>query len=110
MNQPAQEPTAAQVVALANRLLALKASPGFHDLRLIAEMLEQEARAAVANYQGNDRDELFNLNQRAQIAARLITELFGRIDAAIANASGLPFFQAEEPGEPLITTRIAGSY
>lgn len=105
-----QEPTAAQVVALANRLLAQKAAPGWHDLKLIGEMLKEEAHAAVRDYRGNDRDELFTLNQRAQVADLFVTEFFGRVEGAIANAQALPWFKEQQAEQPLITPRIAGSY
>lgn len=104
---PTKEPTAAAVLALANRMIALKASPGFHDLRLICEMLEQEATEAIIEYPGHDRDQLFVLKVRAQAAKELVVELFGRIEGAIANGRSLPGFDGDTP-EP--TERIAGSY
>jgi hypothetical protein len=109
------EPSAAEIVALANRLHALKAAPGFYDLKLIAEMMEKEATDAVIAHRSSgayekDRDEIFMLKLRAEVAKLMIGELFGRVEAAIANANALPGFQKEQPGEPLITTRIAGSY
>lgn len=107
---PQQEPTAAQVVALANRMLLQKAAPGWHDLRNIGDMLKEEAHAAVRDYRGKDRDELFELNLRSQVAELLIAEFFGRIDAAIANAQALPWFQEKQGEQPLIAARIAGSY
>jgi hypothetical protein len=92
MDQP-KEPTAAQVTALANRLLAQKAAPGWHDLKLIGDMMKEEAHAAVKNYRGKDG-----------------AEFFGRIEAAIALAQELPWFQEQQSKPPLITERIPGSY
>jgi hypothetical protein len=102
------EPTVAQVLALANRLLAQKAAPGFHDIRLICEMLEQEAVKASRDYPGWDHEQIVILKVRAQVAHELITEIFNRIDAAIYSAQSLPGFQsaAEQP----VTDRIPGSY
>ena len=105
-----KEPTVAQVVALANRLLAQKAAPGFHDIRLICEQLEQEAAAASRDYPGFDPQQMVQLKIRMQTAHELVVEIFARIDAAIANATGLPGFQMEEPAGAVITDRIPGSY
>jgi hypothetical protein len=104
------EPTAAQVTALANRLLAQKAAPGWHDLKLIGQMMQEEAHAAVRNYRGKDGAELLELHLRAQIADLHIAEFFGRIDSAIANAEALPWFKDQQSTPPLITERIPGSY
>jgi hypothetical protein len=105
-----KEPTAAQVTALANRLLAQKAAPGWHDLKLIGQMMQEEAHAAVRNYRGKDGAELLELHLRAQIADLHIAEFFGRIEAAIALAQELPWFQEQQSKPPLITERIPGSY
>jgi hypothetical protein len=110
MPTEAKPDSVAAVVALANRLIALKASPGFNDLRLLGNILEHEADEAVRNYRGTDKDELFILNLRRQIATNLIAEFFGRLETAIDNAKGLPGFQQETGKEPIITERIAGSY
>jgi hypothetical protein len=108
--EPQKEPTAAQVTALANRLLAQKAAPGWHDLKLIGQMMQEEAHAAVRNYRGKDGAELLELHLRAQIADLHIAEFFGRIDSAIANAEALPWFKDQQSNPPLITDRIPGSY
>ena len=107
---PSKEPSVAQVVALANRFLSFKASPGFHDLRLLCQMLEQEAAEAARDYQGFDAQEIVKLQMQAQTAHKLVAQIFTRIDAAIANAQGLPGFRLEEGQEPMIAERIAGSY
>ena len=104
------EPTAAEVVALANRFVALKAAPGWYDLVAIGEVLKQRAQEAVQNYNGTDKDELFDLNRRSQIAVAFVAEFFGLVERSIDAASGLPGFQKEDPRKPLITTRIPGSY
>lgn len=98
------------MVALANRFLAQKAAPGWHDIKLLADILDEEAREAVQNYSGVDAAELFELNRRSQMVRRVFAEFFGRIDQAIENARGLPGFQQETGKEPVITDRIAGSY
>jgi hypothetical protein len=105
-----KEPTAAQVAALANRLLAQKAAPGWHDLKLIGDMMKEEAHAAVRNYRGKDGAELLELHLRAQIADLHITEFFGRIESAIALAEDLPWFKEQQSKPPVITERIPGSY
>lgn len=108
--KPAKPGSVVSVVALANRFLAQKAAPGWHDLKLLAEVLMEEADGAVKAYQGKDRDELFDLNLRAQMVHAAFAEFFGRIEAAIENAKGLPGFQMETGKEPVVTDRIAGSY
>jgi hypothetical protein len=105
-----REPTAAQVTALANRLLAQKAAPGWHDLKLIGQMMQEEAHAAVRNYRGKDGAELLELHLRAQIADLHIAEFFGRIEAAIALAQELPWFKEQQGKPQVITERIPGSY
>lgn len=104
------EPSAAEVVALANRLLAQKGAAGWYDLVAIGDRLKRQARETVQAYKGIDKDELFDLNRRAQIADAFIVEFFGYIDWAIEQAKGLPGFQREDPRPPVITTQIPGSY
>lgn len=104
------EPTAAEVLALANRLLAQKSAAGWFDLVAIGARLEAQAHEAVKRYKGTDKEELFDLNRRAQIAEAYIREFFGYIDWAIEQAQGLPGFMREDPRPPLITTKIPGSY
>ena len=110
METPNKQPTVVQVVALANRFLALKSSPGFHDLRLLCKMLEEEATGALLDYEGFDDTQTAMLRTAAQVSKRMTIEIFSRIDAAINNGRGLPGFQAETPGGPIVSERIAGSY
>ena len=110
MPLPNGEPTAAEVVALSNRLLAQKASAGWHDLLAIGERMKSQARQAVQSYKGTDKEELFDLNRRSQIAEAFVSEFFGYIEWAIEQSKGLPGFQREDPRPPLITTKIPGSY
>jgi hypothetical protein len=110
MPLPNGEPTAAEVVALGNRFLALKATPGWYDLVAIGDLMLKQARDAVQRYKGHDKEELFDLNRRAQIAEAFMTEFFGMVEGAIQNAQGLPGFQREDPRPALITTKIPGSY
>ena len=102
-------PSVVSVVALGNRMLALKTSPGFHDLIMLAEMLESEAQTTLIDYPGFDRDELFVLKVRAQVAKEFVAELKARIDGAISNAHGLPGFSGDEGPKPT-ESRIPGSY
>lgn len=99
----------AAVIALGNRMATLKQSPGFNDLRLLAEMLEKEATAELVDYPGWDAMQISVLKARAQAAKELVAELFARVDGAIANAE-----MALNIGNPQATineqTRIAGSY
>jgi hypothetical protein len=110
MPLPNGEPTAAEVIALSNRLLAQKSAPGWHDLLAIGERLKVQAREAVQSYKGTDKEELFDLVRRSQIAESFIVEFFGYIDWAVEQSKGLPGFQREDPRPPLITTKIPGSY
>ena len=110
MPLPNGDPSAADVVALANRLLAQKNAAGWYDLVAIGERLKSQAREAVQSYKGADKDELFDLNRRAQIAEAFIAEFFGYIDWAIQQAQGLPGFQSDEPRPPVINSKIPGSY
>lgn len=105
-----REPSVAEVVALANRFVALKASPGFHDLKLVAEMLKEDAARANREFQGFDPEEITKLRMQEFTAQKTLDQLFAHVEAAIANAAGLPGFVFEEPGGQVITERIAGSY
>jgi hypothetical protein len=104
------EPTAAEVMAIGNRLLAQKSAPGWYDLVAVGELLKQQARGAVDDYKGADKDELFDLVRRAQIASAFIAEFFGYVDRAIENARQLPGFVTSEPRKEPTELRIAGSH
>lgn len=110
MPLPNGDPSAADVVALANRLLAQKNAAGWYDLVSICERLKTAAHQQVQDYKGSDRDELFDLVRRSQIADSFIVQFFGYIDWAISQAQGLPGFQREDPRPSMITTKIPGSY
>lgn len=108
------EPSAAEVLALANRLRALKLSPGFQDLRLICERLAEDALAAPRNFVGKggfDPIEIIKLEMQAYTAVSITNEIFALIDAAIANAQ-LPGLSLGDPQAPeqTVPNRIAGSY
>lgn len=109
MQREIKPDSVASVVALANRMLALKNSPGFHDLRLLVGMLEKEASETSRDYPGWDPQQIVILKVRAQVAHEMAMEIFARIEGAIANAKGLPGFQMDGAAPPL-TERIAGSY
>lgn len=116
MPLPNGDPSAAEVLALSNRLLAQKNAPGWYDLVAIAERLKEQAHATVDDYKSGDKDpllakeELFDLKRRADIADALIVELFGYVDWAIEQGKGMPGFQSEDPRPQMITTKVAGSY
>lgn len=108
------EPSAAEVLALANRLRALKLSPGFQDLRLICESLAEERQLAARKFVsggGFDPIEIVKLEMQAYTAHCVTNQIFSIIDAAIANAQ-LPGVNPQEPQDPeqTIPNRIAGSY
>lgn len=100
----------AAVVALANCFVAQKAAPGWHALTSLGDELKRQAREAVLQYRGTDKEELFDLTRRAQVAEALMNEFFGLVEQAINEAKGLPGFQHESGQAPAITERIAGSY
>jgi hypothetical protein len=109
MPLPNGEPTAAEVLALSNRLLAQKAAPGWHDLQAIGETFKVQAWETVKACKGTEQDKL-ELLRRAEIAEGFIDRFFSYIDWAIDQSKGLPGFQREDPRPPLITTKISGSY
>jgi hypothetical protein len=105
------EPSAAEVLALANRLRALKLSPGFQDLRLICERISNDAQVGAREFEGFDPLEVVKMQMQARTAHRVTNEIFAMIDAAIANAQ-LPGLSLEDPQAPehAVPNQIAGSY
>lgn len=116
LNQKNGEPSAAEVLALGNRLRALKLSPGFQDLRLICERIAQDAQSAPRNFVskgGFDPIEIVKLEMQAYTAVNAMNEIFSIIDAAIGNATLPGLNNTQDPQqapEKTISNRIAGSY
>lgn len=67
----------------ANRLLALKAHPGFNDLVALSEQTVSAARAALVDYEGWDRDELLARSIAFRAAVKSHEMLFVRVAQAI---------------------------
>jgi hypothetical protein len=88
----------------ANRLLSLKANPGFIDLLQISQQLVQEAIDATSDYPGWDAQQIVVLKVRQQAAKehhqaliqRVLAAIQTGIDEARANASNLPVKTAGE--------------
>lgn len=116
MPLPNGDPSASEVLALANRMQAQKNAPGWYDLVAIAERLKQQAHAAADEYKSAGKDpvtakeELYDLKRRVEIADAWVNEFFGYIDWSIEQGKGMPGFRSEDPRPPMITTKVAGSY
>lgn len=90
----------------ANRLISLRANPGFLDLIQISQQLVKEAVDTCTNFPGWDKDQIVVLKVRQQAATehhqqliqRFIAAIQSGIDEARANASTLP---AKTAGEAL---------
>jgi hypothetical protein len=67
----------------ANRLIALKAHPGFNDLVALSEQTVKLAEEALVGYEGWDRDELNARSIAFRAAKRSHEMLFGRMAHAI---------------------------
>ena len=99
-------PTTTFLIERANRLISLRAHPGFIDLLRISQELVDEATAVSIDYGGWDPQQIVVLKSRAQAAKEYHSRLIGKVMEAIrdgmedasANASILP---EKTPGEAL---------
>lgn len=101
--------------ARGNRLMHLATSPGFNDLRQIANGLVQEAADMSADFPGYDKDQIVMLKIRHQTAKEFSQQLFARLNFIIDssatpahNAAGEPTFKAIH--EEYADSRVPGSY
>src|ERR1700677_2713287 len=77
--------TTTPVIERANRLLGVKAHPGFIDILRISQALVDEAVAASIDYPGWDSQQITVLKCRAQAAKEHHQQLIRRIMAAISD-------------------------
>ena len=77
------EPRTTLTVDRANRLMGLKAHPGFNDLVRLSEETVRAAEAAVTEYSGWDKDELVARSIAFRAAKRSHEMLFTRMAQAI---------------------------
>jgi hypothetical protein len=68
---------------IANRLISVRANPGFLDIIRISQSLVQEATDIANGYPGWDRDQQFMLFMRAKVAQEHHTALLTRINTTI---------------------------
>ena len=71
------------VTERANRLMALRAHPGFQEAWQISKQLSDEAGRISITYPGWDPTQIIILKSRAQAALEFHEQLFGRIAGAI---------------------------
>ena len=92
------ETTTTPLIERANRLIALRAHPGFLDLIRLSQEMVDEAIASTSDYPGWDAQQITVLKVRQQAAKEHHKRLFGKINEAIAagiedgvaNLSNLP--------------------
>jgi hypothetical protein len=82
MNPPF-EPTSTPAIERANRLMHLRAHPGFPDLTRISQDLVDDAAAISIDYPGWDVQQIAVLKARAQAAKEHHALLFAKIAEAI---------------------------
>jgi hypothetical protein len=77
------EPTSTPTIDRANRLISLRANPGFGDLRALSQELVNEAAMACARYGGWDAQQIVVMKVRQQCALEHHEQLLQRINSAI---------------------------
>lgn len=75
--------TTTPTIERANRLMSLRANPGFLDLLRIAQEIEKEAADYCADYPGWDAQQIVILKVRMQVAKEFREALLGRVNRAI---------------------------
>jgi hypothetical protein len=75
--------TTTPVIERANRLLAVRAHPGYLDILRIAHEISESATAVLVDYPGWDKDQIAVLKARAQAAKEGYEMLVAKINDAI---------------------------
>jgi len=75
--------TTTPVIERANRLLAVRAHPGYLDILRIAQEISDSATAVLVDYPGWDKDQIAVLKARAQAAKEGYELLIAKINEAI---------------------------
>jgi len=76
-------PTTTPTIELANRLISLRAHPGFLDLVRLSQELGQEAAEICSDYPGWDPQQIVVLKVRMQVAKEHHNALIAKVEAAI---------------------------
>ena len=101
--------TTTTTIERANRLISLKAHPGFIDLLRISNDLVQEATTTLVIYPGWDKDQISVLKARAQAAKEHHEQLFTRIIRAIQEGIN-EAKESELPGKSVSDALEQGDY
>jgi len=75
--------TTTPTIERANRLIAVRAHPGFHDIMRISQDLVKTAEDICANYPGWDTQQIVMLKVRMQTAREHHAALFAAVNDAI---------------------------
>lgn len=76
--------TTTPAIDRANRLISLRANPGFFDLVRLSQEIVQDAIDATSDYPGWDPQQMTVLKVRQQVAKEFHVRLFARLTNAIA--------------------------
>jgi ElaB/YqjD/DUF883 family membrane-anchored ribosome-binding protein len=132
---PAQSPfvsTTTPTIERANRLISVRAHPGFLDIIRISQQIRDEATAVLVDFGGWDKDQVMVLKVRAQAAKEhhslLLSKIQDAIQAGLDNASEITEAILTRTAEEAVdqgdfvrqkvlqrfdendTSRVAGSY
>lgn len=117
-------PRTTETIERANRFLAFRDSPAFHEVNRLCEGLIEEARANQRQFKGWDTQQIVTLAIRVQVAEEFREQLFIRMAEAISlgvaeAANGLSGRAASESSDKLrdqvlrkvdAESRVPGSY
>lgn len=76
-------PRTTETIERANRFLAFRDSPAFHEIFRLSQSLVEQAAAALVDYPGWDKDQIACLKARAQAAKEHHALLFATIQETI---------------------------
>jgi hypothetical protein len=103
-----QTPTSA--IERANRLMSLRANPGFRDAFLISEEIVNTLTATAIDYPGWDMQQLMVLKSRAQAAKEHHDLLFAKIQEAISEGIQAQAAQGNQAEKTPIEILEQGDY
>jgi hypothetical protein len=109
MNSPFEQ-NDTPTIELANRLLSLRAHPGFRDLVHLSQTMVDEAARIAITYPGWDPQQMIVLKSRAQAALEHHELLFAKITEAIRAGVQEQAASSTMPEKPVSEILETGDY
>jgi hypothetical protein len=105
-----QEQDVTPIIERANRLLSLRANPGYRDVFQISQDIVKQLTANAIDYPGWDLQQLMTLKARAQAAKEHHEILFGKIAEAIHDGVQADAVRSQSAPKPVSEVMEQGDY